>query len=149
MNGEKDLGRIAPCGLSCWTCVTHSDGIVGELSRRLAAYLEGFETLAETFSKFVPAYKEYAAFSAVLGALGASSCAGCRSGKRMMTDCPIATCAEARGLTYCSECTDFPCDAADPMGETFRAKWERNIARLRDLGPEVYLAEINETSHYV
>ena len=100
MTKEKDLTLLAPCGLSCWTCVAHADGVVGDLSRRLAEYLEGFDALAAQFASLVPAYTEYPAFAAVLDVLKGGACTGCRSGKRMMTECPVAVCAGERTLTY-------------------------------------------------
>lgn len=39
------------------------------------------------------------------------SCEGCKTKVHIETcDCPILACAKEKGMEYCSECEEFPCE---------------------------------------
>ena len=75
-----------------------------------------------------------------------SRCLGCRSGKRLpyCENCTMAACAAERGIDFCSECADYPCDEL----KTFQAAlphrielWD-NLARIGSVGYQQWLREI-------
>ncbi len=38
------------------------------------------------------------------------NCQGCREEKSLLEDCPTRACAIQKGIMYCGECNDFPCE---------------------------------------
>lgn len=75
-------------------------------------------------------------------------CPGCGGGEGNQS-CAIARCSlEHGGLQFCWDCPDYPCpnyrgfDEADSFVPHSRR--EQDIARARELGLEVYLAETEE-----
>ena len=84
----------APCGLACFNCLAYL-GNEDEKMRILISRQFGL-------------------------ALEKAVCNGCREedGKCIVTgECPVYPCAEKRGVTFCYECPDFPCDAFHPYAD--------------------------------
>ncbi len=146
---EADLLQaLAPCGLCCLTCTGSRHGTIQAHCAALVHLLEGFDHYAEMFADFQPALRKYPEFKEVLTALAAASCTGCRNGEPAFPGCTIAPCVKARGLRFCAECEDFPCEKmATDM--PIAAKWRRCSQRIKEIGPEAYLAEVRDKSHYV
>ncbi len=93
---EVDYHRMtAPCGLACFACALHLAGNH-------------------------PALK-----SIVLNALGIPqemiSCKGCRDegGKcgHLPMPCRVYPCVQEKGVGFCYECSDFPCDYLHPYAD--------------------------------
>ena len=146
---EMDLLRaIAPCGLVCYTCTASQDGVIRSLSAQLLDLLEGYESFAERFAGFEPRLAKYPEFVDVLRLFSEARCQGCRSGMCPMPGCPISPCVVAKGLGYCSECDDFPCDKADGMPRELRLAWLTHNRRMRRIGVEAYWAEMRDKPHY-
>jgi hypothetical protein len=77
-------------------------------------------------------------------------CDGCRAERRgfYCDQCTMRTCAEARGITYCNECVEYPC----PLIKKFQAEmphriemWE-NLDRIHEKGFEAWFEE--KRRHY-
>lgn len=79
-----------------------------------------------------------------------SMCFGCRSRKRLAycDNCRMFACALGRGVDFCSECEEYPCDdlknfqAARPH----RIELWDNLDRIKAVGYKKWLKEIRE--HY-
>jgi hypothetical protein len=76
-------------------------------------------------------------------------CHGCRSEKRCYfcsEHCTMAKCATAKGIDFCSECTDYPCTEL----KEFQAKLPHRIElfesldRIREIGYEQWYTEMIE-----
>ncbi len=145
---RKDLLKaIAPCGLVCSTCTAAKEGDIQVHSSALLSLLEGFDGFAERFSAFQPALKKYPEFKEVLALFDNASCTGCRQTNQCFPDCPVSPCAREKGVDFCAECEDFPCDkirSIRPLG----AKWLLAGRRMQKIGVEAYYEEVKSKSHY-
>jgi hypothetical protein len=92
MDYEK---MTAPCGLACFDCVVHLAKDDPKLRTRVA--------------------QQFGLAEEKVG------CLGCRD---VQGDCPVVPekcsvfpCAQARGVMFCCDCPDFPCDALHPYAD--------------------------------
>lgn len=147
MQYDQMLREVAPCGLDCGRCLDNPDSAISRLAVRLADELGGFAALAERFSGMDPAFADYPAFDAVLARLGKGGCSGCRDGNCLLSSCTVKDCVKQHGVDFCHECGDFPCgDTGLPPALVER--WKKNNQRMRELGLEVYLAEMRMKPRY-
>jgi hypothetical protein len=126
MSGYPDKRLAAVCGLFCPAC-----GIfIG--TREDPARLEA------TARRFQRSLEEM-------------QCNGCRSEKRCFyceTKCTMAKCAAAKGVDFCGECAEYPCEDL----KAFQAEMPHRIelwksqARIKEAGYEKWYAEMIE--HY-
>jgi hypothetical protein len=120
MTNPERIAMIAPCGLDCGRCEVHT-------------------------AKDNPALFDF------LVSVGIPKdkipCAGCRNIKGA---CPVipGTCAtwkcvQSRGLEFCHECGDFPCDqlhpAADRSNELPHNLKVYNLCLLKRIGAEKFI----------
>ncbi len=100
------LKMTAPCGLDCFNCVFY-----------LANEREEALTLLEKYNKLMGMPVEM------------MLCQGCRSQKGIIKlhrtvstrgekdPCPAYQCTREKGLDFCYECPDFPCDVLHPYSD--------------------------------
>jgi len=118
--GEKvDYHQMtAPCGLPCFACGFY-------LANR-------HQALQSIISK---------AFGIPLEK---ALCSGCRNerGKcgHLPMECRLYPCAEEKGVEFCHECFDFPCDYLHPYADLAGVVWHNtkvfNLCLMRKLGLE-------------
>ena len=122
MEKQNILNAVAPCGIDCINCPLHEKNITEEMKNRLAAMMK---TDPE---KMV--------------------CQGCRSDQRAVicpADCPTLTCSREKGVDFCFECPDFPCEKLNPAAD--RAdKLPHNLkvynsCRMKKMGLQKWLEE--------
>ncbi|HQI80263.1 MAG TPA: DUF3795 domain-containing protein [Deltaproteobacteria bacterium] len=88
----------APCGLDCFNCPVYLAGADDRLREKIAAGLG------------IPPEKV--------------SCRGCRNHDGaipflgMTEPCSVYRCITTKGLSFCSECEDFPCDRLHPYADS-------------------------------
>lgn len=115
------LTMAAVCGLWCGACFLHQAGEEGGAALEAWARRLG-QTPEET------------------------RCQGCRSVavSAHCRTCYFRDCAAERGLTFCAECVEFPCDrlAAFQAERPHRLDLWRDADRIREIGGEAWLAEI-------
>lgn len=78
-------------------------------------------------------------------------CHGCRSEKRCFyceTKCIMAKCAAAKGVDFCSECSDYPCNDLKAFQSEMPHRIElwQSQSRIREAGYETWYAEMID--HY-
>ncbi len=78
-------------------------------------------------------------------------CNGCRSEKRCFyceTKCTMAKCAAAKGVDFCGECAEYPCNdlRAFQAEMPHRIELWKSQARIKEAGYEKWYAEMIE--HY-
>ena len=128
MNYEK---MTAPCGLSCFNCVVYqaneNEGLRKMISKKLG----------------IPVEK--------------AVCRGCRHEDGncpiLPTECSVYPCVEEKGLTFCFECADFPCDKLHPyvdMAERLPHNTKVfNLCLIKKMGLESWAKDkansVNET----
>ncbi len=114
--------KVAPCGLDCFQCSWFLENLTDEFiekeSERLAIPQEDV------------------------------GCKGCR-GERgkcywAQGDCATWACVQKRGVTYCFECEEFPCDLLAPSakGADFPHNMKvYNLCRMKAKGIDVWMNE--------
>ena len=77
-----------------------------------------------------------------------AQCDGCRADVRTSycRDCTFVACATQRGHAFCGECGDYPCADLDAFKRErpHRIEIYENLARIREVGAETWLAEARE-----
>jgi hypothetical protein len=141
------LSDLAPCGLSCRKCFANNRGDIVTLSRQLQERLAGFGVYAERFSDFLPAFKEYPAFQALLDHFAEGHCDGCRQGGCLFPNCGVTTCYREKAVEFCFQCDEFPCNHTnfDPHLER---RWRQMNERMREIGVEAYHEETRDRPRY-
>lgn len=122
MDKRELLEAIAPCGLDCMDCPVHESNITDELRQRIAA-LSG--KLPEDVA-----------------------CHGCRSDRRAPLcpkDCATLDCSRGKGVDFCFECDQFPCENLHPASDQAQTLPHNlkiyNSCRMEKIGPEKWLNE--------
>lgn len=147
MEHQEILDDLAPCGLSCRKCFANSQGDIVLLSAQLRHKLGSFDVYAERFSAFLPAFKDYPAFKQLLSYLAQGHCVGCRRGTCLYPNCGVSTCYQGKGVDFCFQCDEFPCDRTnfDPHLER---RWRQMNERMREIGVEAYYEETRDQPRY-
>lgn len=76
-----------------------------------------------------------------------TTCRGCNSSEVSIwcSDCEIKTCAREKGVRYCLECADFPCEKSHRFMDDPRYPYHRDVpetmTRLRKVGLEKWAEE--------
>lgn len=114
--------QTAPCGLDCFNCNLHEDNLTEENKIKVAEY-----------RKISP---------------DEVACKGCRAerGKCRYAefDCATWACAQKKGVTYCFECDEFPCDLLMPSakGASYPHNMKvYNLCRMKRLGLDAWIEE--------
>lgn len=114
--------HIAPCGLDCFNCSWFETNLTDEFKREEA------ERLALSIEEV--------------------GCKGCRGehGKCYWAqgDCATWACVEEKGVTYCFECDDFPCELLAPTekGADYPHNMKvYNLCRMKSNGIEAWIEE--------
>ncbi len=107
----------APCGLPCFECYLY----LASKSQKLQTLLS--KELGIPFEKTI--------------------CKGCRNenGKcaHLPVKCNVYPCAEKKGIKYCCDCSDFPCDHLHPYEDQAKL-WHNtkvfNLCLIKNMGLE-------------
>lgn len=77
-----------------------------------------------------------------------SKCYGCRSGKRLpyCGKCRMSACAAERGIDFCCECEEYPCDDLKQFQTAMPHRIELwvNLNRIKSVGYRQWLKEVRE-----
>ncbi len=117
MDGDVDK-MIGYCGYNCHLCAARSDD--PELRQRL-----------------VDGWRRY--FGHQTYTVENVRCDGCRAGGRVADkNCKARPCARERGVEYCTDCDEFPCDKVKPLWATKEGMLLFCYPRTRELTHEEY-----------
>ncbi len=141
------VARLAACGLDCGRCLSHPGSPISRHARGLLDELGNFAARAAFFARLDPVFEHYAAFEAVAKRFAAADCTGCRSGTCLLGNCAVQTCVKARGVDFCFECGEFPCDRTG-FSEMLHARWLANNEKMRELGLAAYMAWVAQQARY-
>jgi hypothetical protein len=150
MTDEKIKEAIAPCGLCCETCFAHVDGEIRKLALKLkdklgnfAVYAERFETLLEN-----PLFGKYPGFAEMLDFFASENCKGCRNEQcKLFENCGIRPCHQEKGLEFCFQCGEFPCDKTNFDPGLYK-RWVIINEKIRSIGIEQYTEGARVRSRY-
>src|SRR5208337_1509931 len=106
------VSNLGACGISCRKCGVYREGDICYHSNELLSLLGSLDTSAATSERAQQqqGYNHYAEFQEILQRLAEPTCEGCRHGGPTPGNCRIVTCVRERGLDFCHECSEFPCD---------------------------------------
>lgn len=149
MTRERIVAEVAPCGIDCSRCIA----LVGGDARTHAIALQevfgdSFQKYAERFAEYIPVLKKYGEFREFIDFLAGVDCTGCRS----RTDyenirCGIIQCFRAKGVDFCFECGEFPCDPAG-IDDDLKRRWLAAGERMREIGLEAWYEEMKKRPRY-
>ena len=112
----------APCGLDCFNCPCYKDNITDEYKKQISEFLK------------IP--------------LEEAPCKGCRDEKGkckwVIGQCATWNCALEKGVSYCYECSDFPCKLLMPtlQGAQFPHNMKvYNLCRMKHFGIDKWIEE--------
>jgi len=117
---------VGACGLYCGECEIYLAHINrdGEMKRSLA------ERISRSFGKNVSPESVV--------------CQGCKSELCWDEDCEIRMCAVAKGVDFCFECPDYPCDKLKNFYDNGYQKARVNMEGMRKIGVERWLKEMRQ-----
>ena len=148
MEHTEILDFLAPCGLSCGKCFAYSKGDISFHSKELQKLLGNFDVYAERFSAFLPEFKNYSSFKKMLTYFATPDCKGCRQGTCKYPNCGVVDCYKDKGVDFCFQCDDFPCQKTnfDPHLEK---RWLQMNTRMKEIGVEAYYEETKDIPRYL
>jgi hypothetical protein len=149
MEYKEISDSLAPCGLDCRRCFAHSEGEIKMLSLKLKERLGFFDRAAEKFSGSYPLFKSYPSFKELLFFFTLGDCKGCRKGtcKFPEFNCGIMTCYNQKGMDFCFQCDEFPCDKTNfDVGS--KKRWMERMNRMKKIGVEAYYEETLNLPRY-
>ena len=113
-----DYGHLtAPCGLPCFECYLYLANDNEEMRAMVSEKLG------------IPEEK--------------AACKGCRNENgrcaHLPVNCRVYPCAEKKGIQFCSDCSDFPCDYLHPYADNAKM-WHNtkvfNLCLIKKMGLE-------------
>ena len=157
---EQAERLVSCCGLYCGTCAFFHDSQIKKTAKHLKKLLDGFEHIAKIYENVAPDLKSYPEFVKVLNYLQGQNCLGCRMGGGtthgaacMPLTCTMVLCPLDRGLDFCYQCSDFPCEiipfAMKKSGqEGLIDIWLTYNKRMKKIGLDRYLQEKKREPRY-
>ncbi|MEW6184062.1 MAG: DUF3795 domain-containing protein [Bacillota bacterium] len=141
------LGELAPCGLDCSRCARYGGGEIKKLAAELIKRLEGFEKAAAKIGDFVPALKGYPQFREILNFFTQADCSGCRYGEAPFPLCAAKTCFKEKGVDFCFQCGEYPCER-NRFHPELHDHWRHSNDRMKEIGVEAYHQEQKKKPRY-
>jgi hypothetical protein len=142
--------KFGPCGLLCEKCFAFAHGPIHLHANQLKNNLGDFDLYAKRFVSLLnePVFEKYAEFKEVLDLLSSNQCLGCRKQEcHLFSNCKVRLCYKEKGLDYCYECDDFPCDHTG-FDDNLKQRWITINQKIRKTGLESYYSEIKDTPRY-
>jgi len=150
MEYEQIKNRLAPCGLHCGKCFAFVDGDIRNDSKRLKESLGEFDIYAARFVNLInePLFEKYPDFKELLSYFASVECNGCRKEKcKIFKDCKVRDCFKTKGIDFCFQCSDFPCDNTGFDNHLHKRSVDINM-RIKEIGVEKYYNEIKDKPRY-
>ena len=147
MKYRELLNFLAPCGLSCQKCFAYTQGEISMHSKELQKLLGNFNIYAERFSTFLPEFKNYPSFKTMLAYFAEPDCKGCRQGTCKYPNCGVVDCYKQKGVDFCFQCEEFPCEKTN-FDPHLRKRWIEMNNRMKEIGVEGYYEETKNQPRY-
>ena len=148
MDYAEVVAMIAPCGLNCGKCVVYHGGEIQQHSAALVDLLgPNFDPYAARFAHMNPVFEHYEGFKTLLSFLAQGSCHTCRQGQCLFTACRVRTCIREKGVDFCFECNEFPCDKHG-LNPRLEHVWRQSNGLMKELGVEGFYEKIKDDPRY-
>ena len=148
MEYNEILKRLAPCGLSCAKCMSFTDGDIKKNANELKRLLGAFDSYADRFSRFNSVFENYPSFKKLLEHFGQAGCKGCRNGDCIYPNCGVAACYQQKGVDFCFQCDEFPCEKTN-FDPNLKERWIKMNILMKQKGVEKYFEESKDSPRYV
>jgi hypothetical protein len=122
---DKDKATMGTCGFYCRSCSIYAATERGrDQQRNLAA------ALSKEMGKTVK--------------VADVQCQGCRSLTKQCwgISCKIRACALSKGLTFCGECPEVPCEMLSTLSESYKDILLVQLEELKRLGKEQWIEKM-------
>ena len=110
--------------------------------------LGSFDNYAERFSTFLSVFQNYPAFKELLTFFTQADCRGCRQGDCKFPKCEVLACCGAKGIDFCGQCDEFPCEKTS-FDPDLKRRWIQMNKRIKDVGVEAYYEATKNLPRYV
>ena len=150
MINEDIKQTIAPCGLCCETCFAHVNGDIRKYAVKLKEKLGNFHVNAKRFETLLenPIFRKYGEFKEMLDYFAAENCKGCRNEQcQLFRNCGVRPCTWEKGLDFCYQCDEFPCDRTNFDPGLYKG-WTLINERIREIGIEAYAEKAKTRPRY-
>ena len=146
---EEILEVLGPCCLNCKKCVFYSNGEIREHSMKLKELFGSFDNYATRFSELIdPVFANYPKFKELLEFLTHSDCKGCRNQIcAIYPDCGVVDCHKKKGVDFCFQCDEFPCEKSN-FDPDLKRRWILMNNRAKEIGIEVFCKESMKFPRY-
>ena len=148
MESSEILNILAPCGLNCKKCMANTNGDIKRHSTMLKELLGSFDNYAKRFSKFLPVFGNYPQFKGLLNHFTQGNCSGCRKGDCRYPNCGVASCYRQKGVDFCFQCGEFPCEKTN-FDPDLKARWIKMNYRMKEIGVQAYFEETKDLPRYI
>jgi len=159
MEKNELLRRVAPCSLMCYTCPGCQNGAISRVAAQLCTYFEGYYDFndANLPQQYRGWLDEFKAFEERLKRFTNAKCPTCRQAPEKfggcIAGCVVRECYTQKGVDFCAECDEFPCEKAISffagINAVIRTDWEAGNRRIQEIGIEQYYDEKKDISHYL
>lgn len=147
-SGDEIVSNLAPCGLNCGGCLAYRGSPIRKAAAELQRLLgPNFPSYAARFSKMNSVFENYPAFSDLLSFIADGTCEGCRGTGCLFTTCRVGYCVKEKGVDFCFECPEFPCED-NQMPPALEERWRTNNERMREQGVESYYLYVKDKPRY-
>jgi hypothetical protein len=144
------INKFGPCGLLCEKCFAFNRGSIKLRAEQLKNNLGEFDNYAKRFVSLLdePAFEKYPDFKEFLQLLTSGNCQGCRKQEcHLFKGCKVRECYKTKGLDYCYQCNDFPCNHTG-FDDNLNHRWLKINHKIREIGLEAYYDEIKDKPRY-
>ena len=150
MKTEQIKDCLAPCGLCCETCFAHVDGDIRNYSLKLKEKLGNFQINAKRFETLLdnPVFKKYIDFKGMLDYFASKNCKECRNEQcRLFKDCGVRPCHQEKGIDFCYQCDEFPCDRTNFDTGLYKG-WVMINEKIKKIGLENFYEKTRTRPRY-
>ncbi|MFA4920114.1 MAG: DUF3795 domain-containing protein [Thermodesulfovibrionales bacterium] len=133
MEYAKILKILAPRVLNCAKCIGFADGDIKKQAGDIKKLLGSFDSYAERFSHFLPVFKNYPSFKELLDHFAQADCNGCRKGDCKYPNCGVASCYKQKGVDFCFQCEEFPCNKTK-LDPNLNERWIKGNTLMKQKG---------------
>lgn len=148
MKYDEILKLLAPCGLNCSKCMAFTSGDIKKNASELRRLLGSFDSYADRFSSFLPVFKNYPSFKKMLEYFVQADCKGCRKGDCKYPNCGVASCYKSKGVDFCFQCDEFPCEKTN-FDPNLKERWIIMNNLMKQKSVEVYFEETKDLPRYI
>ena len=99
------------------------------------------------FSSFLPVFENYPQFEELLAFFTEADCDGCRSGQCKYPNCGVMKCFTEKGVDFCFQCDEFPCEKTN-FDPDLKRRWIEMNTRMKEIGIKAYYEETRDVCRY-